>query len=243
MSMKEDSNVKMAAVKATQQTEGSCGGAVEQKSRNYRRLKSKETGKIIHQKKEKTKIKKVFDPTAWYIVQTKRYKEVSSRDFLNSPKGFVNDSTNEPYTVEAYAAVQEDEGNRLVIHGKIFVRVAETNRVDVLKKCPYLRGYVKDLALAHTEFDFSDFARVPDREIKALREILEIADGVVEYSDQPLKINDTVKISKGILSRAEELKGLEGTIDMVNGRKRATVVLDKLGVFKFNLPVSLIQKT
>ena len=241
--MKEDSNVKMAAVKATQQTEGSCGGAVEQKSRNYRRLKSKETGKIIHQKKEKTKIKKVFDPTAWYIVQTKRYKEVSSRDFLNSPKGFVNDSTNEPYTVEAYAAVQEDEGNRLVIHGKIFVRVAETNRVDVLKKCPYLRGYVKDLALAHTEFDFSDFARVPDREIKALREILEIADGVVEYSDQPLKINDTVKISKGILSRAEELKGLEGTIDMVNGRKRATVVLDKLGVFKFNLPVSLIQKT
>ena len=242
MSMKEDSNVKMAAVKATQQTEGSCGGAVEQKSRNYRRLKSKETGKIIHQKKEKTKIKKVFDPTAWYIVQTKRYKEVSSRDFLNSPKGFVNDSTNEPYTVEAYAAVQEDEGNRLVIHGKIFVRVAETNRVDVLKKCPYLRGYVKDLALAHTEFDFSDFARVPDREIKALREILEIADGAVEYSEEPFKIHDAVKISKGILSRSEELKGLEGTIEMVNGKRRATVILDKLGVFKFNLPVSLIQK-
>ena len=243
MSMKEDSNVKMAAVKATQQTEGSCGGAVEQKKRNYRRLKSKETGKIIHQKKEKTKIKKVFDPTAWYIVQTKRYKEVSSRDFLNSPKGFVNDSTNEPYTVEAYAAVQEDEGNRLVIHGKIFVRVAEINRVDVLKKCPYLKGYVKDLALAHTEFDFSDFARVPDREIKALREILEIADGAVEYSEEPFKINDTVKISKGILSRSEELKGLEGTIEMVNGRKKATVILDKLGVFKFTLPLSQLRKT
>ena len=241
--MKEDSNVKMTAVKATQQSEGSCGGAVEQKKRNYRRLKSKETGKIIHQKKEKPKIQKVFDPTAWYIVQTKRYKEVSSCDFLNSPKGFVNDSTNEPYTVEAYAAVQEDEGNRLVIHGKIFVRVAETNRVDVLKKCPYLKGYVKDLALAHTEFDFSDFARVPDREIKALREILEIADGAVEYSEEPFKIHDAVKISKGILSRAEELKGLEGTIEMVNGRKKATVILDKLGVFKFTLPLSQLRKT
>ena len=243
MSMKEVSNVKMTAVKATQQSEGSCGGAVEQKKRNYRRLKSKETGKIIHQKKEKPKIQKVFDPTAWYIVQTKRYKEVSSCDFLNSPKGFVNDSTNEPYTVEAYAAVQEDEGNRLVIHGKIFVRVAETNRVDVLKKCPYLKGYVKDLALAHTEFDFSDFARVPDREIKALREILEIADGAVEYSEEPFKIHDAVKISKGILSRAEELKGLEGTIEMVNGRKKATVILDKLGVFKFTLPLSQLRKT
>ena len=241
--MKEDSNVKMTAVKATQQAEGSCGGAVEQKKRNYRRLKSKETGKIIHQKKEKTKIKKVFDPTAWYIVQTKRYKEVSSRDFLNSPKGFVNDSTNEPYIVEAYAAVQEDEGNRLVIHGKIFVRVAEINRIDVLKKCPYLKGYVKDLALALTENDFTDFARVPDREIKVLREILEIADGAVEYSEEPFKINDAVKISKGILSRAEELKGLEGTIEMVNGRKKATVILDKLGVFKFTLPLSQLRKT
>lgn len=243
MSMKEDSNVKMTAVKATQQTEGSCGGAVKQKKRNYRRLKSKETGKIIHQKKGKPKVQKVFDPTAWYIVQTKRYKEVSSRDFLNSPKGFVNDSTNEPYSVEAYAAIQEDEGNRLVIHGKIFIRVEEINRIDVLRKCQDLKGYVKDLALAHTENGFTDFARVPDREIKALREILEIADGAVEYSEEPFKVNDAVKISKGILSRSEELKGMEGTIEMVNGRKKATIILDKLGVFKFTLPLSQLRKT
>ena len=241
--MKEDSNVKMTAVKATQQTEGSCGGAVKQKKRNYRRLKSKETGKIIHQKKGKPKVQKVFDPTAWYIVQTKRYKEVSSRDFLNSPKGFVNDSTNEPYSVEAYAAIQEDEGNRLVIHGKIFIRVEEINRIDVLRKCQDLKGYVKDLALAHTENGFTDFARVPDREIKALREILEIADGAVEYSEEPFKVNDAVKISKGILSRSEELKGMEGTIEMVNGRKKATIILDKLGVFKFTLPLSQLRKT
>ena len=242
MSMKEDSNVKMAAVKATQQTEGSCGGAVEQKKRNYRRLKSKETGKIIHQKKEKSKVQKVFDPTAWYVVQTKRYKEVSSRDFLNSPKGFVNDSTNEPYTVEAYAAIQEDEGNRLVIHGKIFVRVEEANRIDVLRKCTYLKGYAKDRALAHTENDFTDFARVPDREIKALRAILEIADGNVEYSEELFSVNDTVKFKKGILSKSEALKDMEGTIEIVNGKKRATVILDKVGVFKFTLPVSQLRK-
>ena len=240
MSMKEDSNVKMVAVKTTQSEEGSCGGAVERKKRNYRRLKSKETGIIIHQKKEKTKIKKVFDPTAWYVVQTKRHKEVSSCDFLSSTRDFVNDSTKEPYTVEAYAAVQEDEDNRLVIHGKIFIRVEEINRIDVLRKCPYLKGYVKDLALAHTENGFTDF---PDREIKALREILEIADGAVEYSEEPFKVNDAVKISKGILSRSEELKGMEGTIEMVNGRKKATIILDKLGVFKFTLPLSQLRKT
>jgi len=46
--MKKDSNVEMIAVKTAQGKEGSCGGAVEQKKRNYRRLRSKETGKIIH---------------------------------------------------------------------------------------------------------------------------------------------------------------------------------------------------
>jgi len=144
--------------------------------------------------------------------------------------------------VEAYAAVQEDEGNRLVIHGKIFIRVEEINRIDVLRKCPYLKGYVKDLALAHTENDYTDFARVPDREIKALRAILEIADGDVEYSEEPFSINDTVKFKKGILSKSEALKDMEGTIEMVNGKKRATIILDKLGVFKFTLPVSQLRK-
>ena len=240
--MKEDSNVETIAVKTAHEEEGPCGGALERKKRKYRRLRSKETGKIIHQKKEKNKIRKVFDPTAWYVVQTKRYKEISSRDFLNSPKGFINNSTNEPYTVEAYAAIQEDEDNRLVIHGKIFVRVDEVHRVDVLKKCSDLKGYAKDRALSRTENDFTDFARVPDREMKALRAILEIADGNVDYSELPFHVNDTVKFKKGILSKSEALKDMEGTIEMVNGRKRATIILNKLGVFKFTLPVSQLRK-
>ena len=240
--MKEDSDVEMTTVKTAQEEEGPCGGALEQKKRNFRRLKSKETGKIIHQKKEKNKVQKVFDPTAWYVVQTRRYKEVISRDFLNSTQGFVNDSTNEPYTVEAYAAIQEDEDNRVVIHGKIFIRVDVVHRVDVLKKCSYLKGYVKDLALSRTEHDFTDFARVPDREIKALRAILEIADGDVEYSEEPFCVNDTVMFKKGILSKSEALKDMKGSIEMVNGKKRATIILDKLGVFKFNIPVSQLRK-
>jgi hypothetical protein len=240
--MKEDSDVEMTTVKTAQEEEGPCGGALEQKKRNFRRLKSKETGKIILQKKEKNKVQKVFDPTAWYVVQTKRYKEVISRDFLNSTQGFVNDSTNEPYTVEAYAAIQEDEDNRVVIHGKIFIRVDVVHRVDVLKKCSYLKGYVKDLALSRTEHDFTDFARVPDREIKALRAILEIADGDVEYSEEPFCVNDTVMFKKGILSKSEALKDMKGSIEMVNGKKRATIILDKLGVFKFNIPVSQLRK-
>ena len=98
------------------------------------------------------------------------------------------------------------------------------------------------MALSRTENDFTDFARVPDREIKALRAILEIADGDVEYSEEPFSVNDTVKFKKGIFSKSEALKDMEGTIEMVNGKKRATIILDKLGVFKFTLPVSQLRK-
>ena len=194
MSMKEDSGVKTVVVGAAHEAEGSCGGAMEQKQRKYRRLRSLTTHKILHQQKETSQVRKVFDPTAWYIILTKRYKEVHCRDFLNKPEGFVNGYTNDPYTVEAYAAVQEDENNRLVIHGKIFVRV------------------------------------------------LELADGDVEYSEMPFCVHDTVKFKKGILSKSEILKDLEGTIEMVKGKKRATIILDKLGIFKFTLPVSQLQK-
>lgn len=94
------------------------------------------------------------------------------------------------------------------IHGKIFVRVSEVNRIDVLRKCAHLKGYIKDPARALTANDFTDFARVPDREMKALRKILEIANGAVEYSEQPFRANDAIRITKGILSRSEELKGI-----------------------------------
>lgn len=242
MSMEEDSNVNIIASETPLVDEGPCGGALEKKQRNFRRLRSRETNKILHQKKENTRPKSNYDPTAWYVIQTKRYKEIDSCNILNSDKGFYNNLARQSYFVEAYAAVQKDEGNKVLIHGKIFVRVDEANRVDVLKQCPFLKGYVKDPSRSLTVNRFTGFARVPDREMKAMRAILEIADGEVDYSEQPIEVKDKVRITTGILAKSEALKGLEGSVEICNGQKRATVILDKLGVFKFNLPVSQLRK-
>lgn len=231
--MKEDSNVKMVALKATQGEEGSCGGAMEQKKRKYRRLRSKSTNKIIHQKKERPRVPKVFDPTAWYVVQTKRNTECESVNILNG--------LNMDYSVKAYAAIQNGPKPKLVIRNKIFVCVDEAYRIQVLRLCPYLKGYVKDPARELTQHDFTDFARVPDREIVALQEILKIAEGDVEYEATMLP-KDTVSFRHGILAESEELRDLKGEIQIINGRKRATVILDKIGVFKFTLPVSDLKK-
>ena len=231
--MKEDSSVEKITFGAAHGEEGSCGGALEQKKRNYRRLRSKETNKIIHQKKEKPRVRKVFDPTAWYVVQTKRNMECESVNILNG--------LNMGYSVKAYAAVQNGAKAKIVIRNKIFVCVDEAYRIAVLRLCPYLKGYVKDPARELTQNDFTDFARVPNREIIALQEILKIAEGDVEYEGTILP-KDTVTFKRGILAESEELKDLAGEIQIINGRKRATVILDKIGVFKFILPVSDLKK-
>ena len=113
----------------------------------------------------------------------------------------------------------------------------------MLKKCPAVKGYQKDPSLSLTEHDFTDFARVSDVQIRTLQEILSIADGTVEYSEDVVpQVNDSIKLTDGILSESEVRKDLMGTVEMVNGKKKVTVILDKIGCFKFTLSPSAISK-
>ena len=242
--MKEDSVAPELEVETCDEKSGSCAGGLAQKQRKYRRLRSLTDQRIIHVPKETPKLQKVFDPSAWYVADVKRHTELSSETFLNDPKGFVNDKTCQAYQVEAYVAAKTVKTKKtVVIHGKIFIRVDEDHRIDVLRKCPSIRGFKKDPTLLPTAHGFTDFARVPDAQIKALQEILLIADGTVEYSEEVTpQINDSVKLNGGILAKSEVLKDLEGTVEMVNGKNRVTVVLDRIGCFKFTLSSSAISK-
>ena len=69
------------------------------------------------------------------------------------------------------------------------------------------------------------------------------ADGDVEFSeDVPPQLHETVALNDGFFSESEVLKGLVGTVEMVNGKKRATVILDKIGCFKFTLSVHDLKR-
>ena len=217
---------------------------MEKKQRKYRRLRSLSTNAIIHLRKEKPVVKKVYDPSAWYVVGVRRHKELDSRNFLTDPKGFVNASTGESYHVEAYVATKKRKSvETIVIHGKIFVRIGEDNRIDILRKCLYLKDYKKDPSLARTASGFTDFARVPDRQLRQLQEILLIADGTVEYSEEEIpQVHDKIKLTDDLFAKSEILKDLVGTVEMINGKKNVTVILDKIGCFKFRLPKSSISR-
>ncbi len=179
------------------------------------------------------------DPSAWYIAVVKRHNELVCRKILSDPDRF-------PYKVEAYVAAQQElvyRANRthhikerVVIPGKIFIRVDPHKRQDVLKQCLLLSRYVKDPSASPTAGGFTAFARVPDWEIQRLRDIFTLAAGPVEYTDALPQPHDKVQILSG------PLHGLRGTITTVSGRKHATVLIDSLGTFSFRLPISDIAK-
>lgn len=224
----------------------------QKKTKNYRRLRSLSTNRILHQEKEKHVVQKVFDPTAWYVYGVKRNKEIETCSFFN-------DSKNNPFEIEAYAAIQQkkvrtykkgqkSDGSKklvekVVIHGKVFIRVDESHRVATLKLCNLLTHCMVDPTLSRTKEGFRDFARVPDAQIRALKAVLELADGDVEFSEEvPPQTHETVILNDGFLSESDALKDLKGTVEMVNGKKRATVILDNIGCFKFTLSVHDLKR-
>jgi transcription antitermination factor NusG len=188
---------------------------------------------------QKSPSERPFDPSAWYIAQVKRHNELVCRKILNDPERF-------PYKVEAYVAAQQElvyRANRtrhikerVVISGKVFIRVDQRHRQDVLKQCLLLSRYVMDPSASPTASGYTAFARVPDWEIQRLRDIFDLADGPVEYTDTTPRPNDKIQVLAG------PLHGLRGVITDVSGRKYATVLLDTLGTFTFRLPVSDIAK-
>ncbi len=251
--MLDDSKALIFGIEAQSENRGPAAEPCPKVPKNYRRLRSLTTNRILHQEKEKPVVQKVFDPTAWYVYGVKRNKEIETC-------AFFNDSNNMPFEIEAYAAVQQKKvrtspkGKQLngpkklvekvVIRGKVFIRVDESHRVEVLKQCNLLTHCVVDPTLSRTKEGFRDFARVPDAQIRALKSVLELADGDVEYSEEvPPQVNDEVALNDGFLSESEVLKGLKGTVEMVNGKKRATVILDKIGCFKFTLSVEDLKRS
>jgi hypothetical protein len=253
MSMLDDSKALIVSIGAQSENGGPAAEPCPQNPKKYRRLRSLTTNRILHQEKEKRVVQKVFDPTAWYVYGVKRNKEIETC-------AFFNDSNNMPFEIETYAAVQQKKVRtspkgqksnsskklveKVVIHGKVFIRVDESHRVAVLKQCNLLTHCIVDPTLSRTKEGFRDFARVPDAQINALKAVLELADGDVEYSEEvPPQVNDEVALNDGFLSESEVLKGLKGTVEMVNGKKRATVILDKIGCFKFTLSVEDLKQS
>ena len=245
--MTVDIRVTESPVKTYGVSDRPCAGGLEKSQGLSRKLRSLKDARVKMAIPSQTK-EKVFDPSAWYVAEVKRFSELKCREMLSRTEDF-------DYQVEAYVASQVVLGKKgssadaivpvkekIVIHGKIFIRVAQEHRIDVLQKCHFLTRYMKDPSLSLTPNNFTDFARVPDIQIQRLRELLKLADGPVVYSEIIPQQHDNIQVIGGQLAKGTLFKNLKGEISMTDGRKYATVVLDGLGCFKFKIPIKDIAK-
>lgn len=236
--MKEDSKNVKSPAETPSKKEGPCAGGVSQNGKTFRMLKSQRDRRV----KLRVPIRKglpPFDPTAWYLYEVERNKELASRELLNDPTiGF---------DVEAYVAVQikvrrkakTDQitrEERVVIHGKIFVRTPEEHRVEVMKKCPYIKKCVINPVSSSR-----NFARIPNSQIEDAKGMLEEdEESMVCFSTTPPKVNDDVHFIGGPLS----LGGLEGDIKAkvaAVGKQYAMVAIEGVG-YLWKVPVKDLAK-
>ncbi len=177
--------------------------------------------------------------TFWYVAVVRKNNQLVVRDFLNRMAQTLD------YPLEAYVASQQElrtYANRhhrviehIVIPGKLFIRVPENHRMDILRMSSLISHYQMDPAARNSQGG-RDFAKVPEREMDVLRSILQQAEGTVTFSEDRPRKGDDIQVLTG------QFHGLHGKVYDDSGKTHVIVVLDSLGSFTFRMSVSDIAK-
>ncbi|HET9571903.1 MAG TPA: UpxY family transcription antiterminator [Bacteroidales bacterium] len=112
-----------------------------------------------------------------------------------------------------------------VIHGYIFVRIAETefrNVLSIYGAISFVREFYKPVP-------------IPDPQIQRLRFMCDFSDEPVEFSLEEFTPGITVTICKG------PLQGLMGELIEVKGKHKVVIRLEKFGCALTTVPLSFIK--
>jgi len=113
-----------------------------------------------------------------------------------------------------------------VVHGYIFVRIAETEFRSVLLiygAIAFIREFGKPVA-------------IPDNQIQRLRFMCDFSDEPIEFILEDLTKGETITIVKG------SLQGLVGELVEIKGKHKVVVRLEKFGYARTTVPLSFIKR-
>jgi transcription termination/antitermination protein NusG len=160
----------------------------------------------------------------WLAAYVRLYHEKKTRDNLKS------------LGIECFLPLQEEvhqwsdrkkKVERVVISMMIFVHVAPEERIKVLQ-LPAVSRYL----VLRGE---STPAVIPEKEMQQFMFMLDNSDETVEMSDAPLTPGQKIRVVKG------PLRGLEGELITVNGKKKIAVRIDCLGYATINMTIGMIE--
>lgn len=147
---------------------------------------------------------------------------------------------------EAYVACQKEtkvyknrhrrEVTRIIIGRTVFVRVNEKQRLQILKDFPIIKCFLTNKAAQANEFGRHPFAVIPDKQMERLQFMLYNANSPVNFTSEPLRKGDHIRVVRGPLSN------LEGEVIRMGNASYLVVTLNDLGSAMVNIPLDDLEK-
>ena len=135
-----------------------------------------------------------------------------------------------------YASRNRREVEHILIPNIVFIRLANTERVTLMKQCPLIYKFMTDKAGIANEFGRQPYALVTDREMEQLQYMLYHADSPVNFTDHPLRKGDTIRVVRG------KLKGLEGNYLREGKNAYIVISIGSLGCAMANVSIGDIER-
>ena len=170
----------------------------------------------------------------WLVAIVKRNYEEICRKRLQE-QGFDAYVASQK-TTHVYPNRHRREVTHLVIAGVVFIRLNETERLQVLKENPTIQYFLTNKASQPNIFGRHPFAVIPDYQMERLQFMLYHAEAPVNFTAEPLHLGDRIRVARG------QLAGLEGCVTRRGNATYLVVTLDILGSAMVNIATEDLEK-
>ena len=156
----------------------------------------------------------------WFVAIVGRNTEKASREKLKNLgyESYVA-TQNE---LRVWRTGQKKQVERVLISTLIFIHATEQERRDIVN-LPFIKYFLTDKAGIPNDFGRHPLAVIPDHQMEMLRFMLYNADNPVNFTAEPLHVNDHIRVLRGPLA------GFEGKVLHQGRRAYLVVTLDLLG--------------
>lgn len=161
------------------------------------------------------------ESASWYIAEVKYNHERLCRERVKD-LGFDSYVASQS-EMHYYDKSHKREVEHIVIPRRVFIRMADKDRVPLMRDCSYIYHFMTDRAKMARNSGQKAYAMVPDSQMRDLQYMLYHASNPVSFTDQPLRLGERVRVVRG------PLKGLAGQFLREAATTHIVITIEGLG--------------